>query len=108
MRSWRAPANRTIPARVRSIAATMFTMALVAVAVVPANGASPAPDPFPTVETWIDAAPGSFVLVPGGVTHDFENRGDVRAGLLNFSPGVFEPEMRGIAEWFAENPPGHA
>ena len=46
------------------------------------------------------------MLVPGGVTHDFENRGGVRAGILNFSsPGPFEPEMPGIAEWFAENPP---
>ncbi|MGH8620236.1 MAG: cupin domain-containing protein [Burkholderiales bacterium] len=57
-------------------------------------------------EQWTDAAQGSFVLVPGGVTHDFENRGSVRAGVLNFSvPGPFEPEMPGIARWFAENPP---
>jgi len=57
-------------------------------------------------EAWVDAAEGSFVLVPGGVTHDFENRGSVRAGILNFSvPGSFEPEMPGIAEWFARNPP---
>src|SRR5688572_454210 len=59
-------------------------------------------------ETWIEAPRGSFVLVPGGVTHDFENRGDVRSGVLNFTPGVFEPEMKGIAEWFAQNPPGNA
>ena len=57
-------------------------------------------------EEWIEAGKGSFVLVPGGVTHDFENRGSVRAGVLNFSvPGPFEPEMPGIAEWFAKNPP---
>ena len=57
-------------------------------------------------EEWFACAKGSFVLVPGGVTHDFENRGDVRAGILNFSsPGPFEPEMRAIAEWFAQNPP---
>jgi quercetin dioxygenase-like cupin family protein len=59
-------------------------------------------------DEWIDAPTGSFVLVPGGVTHDFENRSDRRAGILNFTPCVFEPEMRGIAEWFAENPPGNA
>lgn len=59
-------------------------------------------------EEWTDAPVGSFVLVPGGVPHDFENRGDVKAGLLNFSPGVFEPEMPAIAEWFAEHPPGRA
>lgn len=57
-------------------------------------------------EKWVHAARGSFVLVPGGVTHDFENRGSVRAGILNFSvPGSFEPAMPGIAEWFAQNPP---
>ncbi|HEY3128953.1 MAG TPA: hypothetical protein VGL91_05805 [Acidobacteriota bacterium] len=51
-------------------------------------------------EEWFEAAKGSFVLVPGGVTHYFENRVSVRAGVLNFSvPGPFEPEMPGIAEW---------
>lgn len=55
---------------------------------------------------WVDAAAGSFVLVPGGVTHDFQNRSSSRAGLLNFSPGPFEPAMAGIAAWFAEHPAG--
>lgn len=59
-------------------------------------------------EEWIDAPAGSFVLVPGGVTHDFENRSDKRAGVLNFTNGAFEPEMKGIAEWFAEHPPADA
>lgn len=59
-------------------------------------------------DEWIDAPTGSFVLVPGGVTHDFENRSDRRAGVLNFSPSVFEPEMEGIARWFADHPPGNA
>lgn len=58
---------------------------------------------------WVDAPKGSFVLVPGGSTHDFENRGSARAGALNFSvPGNFEQEMPAIAQWFAEHPPGHA
>ena len=58
-------------------------------------------------DAWIAAERGAFVLVPGGVTHDFENRGPVRAGVLNVSiPGAFEPAMPGIAEWFAKNPPG--
>lgn len=56
---------------------------------------------------WVDAPAGSFVLVPGGVTHDFENRGGIRAGVLNFStPGGFEPAMPGISDWFLANPPG--
>lgn len=58
---------------------------------------------------WIAAPVGAFVLVPGGVTHDFENRGDVKAGVLNLSfPGGFEREMPAISEWFVKNPPGGA
>lgn len=60
-------------------------------------------------DAWIDAARGAFVLVPGGASHDFENRSDARAGVLNLSiPGGFEPHMPDIVEWFAEHPPGNA
>ena len=55
---------------------------------------------------WVEAPTGSFVLVPGNVTHDFENRGPERAGVLNISaPGTFEEHMPGIARWFAAHPP---
>ena len=58
---------------------------------------------------WTDASAGSFVLVPGGSAHDFENRSARRAGMLNLSiPGDFEAHMPGIAQWFAEHPPGDA
>ncbi|ETX00658.1 MAG: cupin [Candidatus Entotheonella factor] len=58
---------------------------------------------------WVDAPKGSFILIPGGMTHDFENRTENRAGILNFSvPGGFETEMPSIAQWFAENPPQDA
>lgn len=57
---------------------------------------------------WIDAPAGSFILVPGGVTHDFENRSDNKAGVLNFFPGVFEPAMPDIVDWFSKHPPEHA
>jgi mannose-6-phosphate isomerase-like protein (cupin superfamily) len=58
---------------------------------------------------WIDASRGSFVLVPGGMTHDFQNRSDAPAGVLNLScPGNFEQHMPSIAAWFAEHPPGDA
>jgi quercetin dioxygenase-like cupin family protein len=58
---------------------------------------------------WIDATAGSFVLVPGEVTHTFENRSDARAGMLAIAaPGDFEEEMPGISAWFLENPPGDA
>src|SRR5690606_10045900 len=60
-------------------------------------------------DTWIDAPKGSFVLTPGGLTHDFENRTHARAGVLNISaPGGFEQHMPSIAQWFAEHPPGNA
>lgn len=62
---------------------------------------------FRVGDAWRDAQAGSFVLVPAGVTHDFENRGSVRCGVLNFSvPGGFEPDMPAIAEWFREHPAG--
>lgn len=58
---------------------------------------------------WHDAPKGSFVLVPAGVTHDFENRSEDRAGVLNLSiPGSFEQDMPSIVAWFAEHPPGDA
>ena len=60
-------------------------------------------------DRWIDAIKGSFVLAPGGMLHDFENRSSSRAGVLNFSiPGNFEKDMPAIAEWFAEHPPKRA
>jgi mannose-6-phosphate isomerase-like protein (cupin superfamily) len=58
---------------------------------------------------WTVASAGSFVLVPGNVTHDFENRGSERAGMLNVSaPGDFEQQMPGIAQWFSERSPEDA
>ncbi len=64
---------------------------------------------FLLVDRWVDAPVGSFVLVPGGTTHDFENRSEARAGVLNFSvPGNFESHMPAISDWFAEHPPGRA
>ena len=50
-------------------------------------------------EAWIHVTRGSFILVLGGVTHDFENRSDTRAGVLNLSiPGSFERPMPGFGE----------
>jgi len=60
-------------------------------------------------EAWIHVTPGSFILVLGGVTHDFENRSDTRTGVLKLSmPGSLERHMPVIAKWFAENPPKDA
>lgn len=58
-------------------------------------------------EEWKDAPKGSFILAPGGITHDFENRSAVRAGALNISvPGNFEQHMPEIVSWFKQYPPG--
>jgi mannose-6-phosphate isomerase-like protein (cupin superfamily) len=58
-------------------------------------------------DRWVDAPKGAFVLVPGGTTHDFENRSAARAGVLNFShPGDFEQRMPAIVRWFAEHRAG--
>jgi mannose-6-phosphate isomerase-like protein (cupin superfamily) len=56
-------------------------------------------------DKWIEAPKGSFVLAPGGLTHDFENRSGARAGALNLSiPGDFEANMPSIVDWFVEHP----
>jgi len=50
---------------------------------------------------WTQAVKGSFVLVPGGVEYDFENRGDTRAGVLNFSvPGEGQHVVAGVKHRF--------
>ena len=55
-------------------------------------------------DEWVDVGKGSFVRIPAGVTHDFENRTDQRMGLLNFFiPGGFEKNMPAIVEWFEHN-----
>lgn len=60
-------------------------------------------------DRWVDAEKGAFVIAPGGVTHDFENRTKKRAGFLNVSaPGDFEPQMPSIAEWFRRRSPKDA
>lgn len=52
---------------------------------------------------WIDAPRGSFLRIPAGVTHDFENRSDARAGVLNvFMPGGFETLMPKLVAWAAD------
>lgn len=54
-----------------------------------------------------EAPQGSYVLIPGGVSHDFENRGDVECGFISLNaPGGFEAKMPDIVAWFALHPPG--
>ena len=49
----------------------------------------------------LDAVAGTFLRIPAGLMHDFENRTTERAGALNvFIPGGFEASMTAIVEWF--------
>jgi mannose-6-phosphate isomerase-like protein (cupin superfamily) len=64
---------------------------------------------FLVEDDWIQAPCGSFVLVPGGVTHTFKNSSDERAGAVNIgAPGGFEERMPDIVAYFEDNPPGAA
>jgi mannose-6-phosphate isomerase-like protein (cupin superfamily) len=54
-------------------------------------------------EEWLAAPSGSFLRVPAGVTHTFENRSRSRAGALHVSlPGGFEATMPAKVGWFAQ------
>ncbi|MBB2972984.1 cupin domain-containing protein [Mesorhizobium sp. RMAD-H1] len=56
-------------------------------------------------DKWLEAPKGTFLRIPAGITHDFENRTSARVGLLNvFIPGGFERNMPAIVEWFKNNP----
>ncbi|MBP9067218.1 MAG: hypothetical protein KBF84_14170, partial [Candidatus Microthrix sp.] len=60
-------------------------------------------------DRWDDAPVGTFVLVPGGTTHDFENRSDAPAAVFTIAtPGNFERSMPAIVDWFRDHPPGAA
>jgi len=54
-------------------------------------------------EDWVEAPRGTFLRVPAGVTHDFENRSDERAAAFNvFIPGSgFEADFR---RWASPQP----
>lgn len=46
---------------------------------------------------WSDAEKGTYIVIPGGTLHTFENRGEIIAGFITFNtPGGFEPKMGSI------------
>lgn len=56
---------------------------------------------------WTDAPRGSYAVIPGGVPHDFENRGAEECGFIGINvPGGFEEDLPELVKWFAEHPPG--
>jgi mannose-6-phosphate isomerase-like protein (cupin superfamily) len=55
---------------------------------------------FLVADRWIEAPVGTFIRIPAGVTHDFENRGSDPATAFNvFIPGGFEAPFR---EWWQQ------
>ena len=49
---------------------------------------------FVVGEEEVAAERGTFLRIPAGVTHDFRNRSQARAGIFNvFLPGGFEARM---------------
>lgn len=46
---------------------------------------------------WSEVGAGGYVIIPGGVLHDFENRSGTRAGFISINvPGGFEERMPAI------------
>lgn len=55
----------------------------------------------------VESPAGTFIRIPAGVMHGFENRSSERAGVLNvFIPGGFEAQMPAIVDWYAAHPRG--
>ena len=53
-------------------------------------------------DEWLEAPAGTFLRIPAGVTHDFENRSDAPATAFNvFIPGGFEASF---SEWAGSRP----
>lgn len=49
-------------------------------------------------DEWSHATQGTYVVIPGGTPHTFENQGSAPAGFISFnSPGGFEAKMSDIA-----------
>lgn len=56
---------------------------------------------------WYSAGPGTYIYIPGGTEHTFENRTSSRSGFVSINnPGGFENAMPGIVDWFKQNTAG--
>jgi len=54
-----------------------------------------------------EAPRGSYVLIPGGASHDFENHGAEECGFISINvPAGFEQMMPQIVKWLKDNPLG--
>lgn len=62
---------------------------------------------FLVADRLVDAPAGTFLRIPAGVVHGFENRTAEPAGILNvFIPGGFEERMPDVMAWFEAHPEG--
>lgn len=53
---------------------------------------------------WQRAQAGTYVYIPGGTEHTFENHSSSRSGFMSINvPGGFESELPGIVQWFKDN-----
>ena len=58
---------------------------------------------------WFEAEKGSYIYIPGGIEHGFENRSDETVGFMSINtPGGFEKSVPHIVNYFAEHPLGDA
>lgn len=58
---------------------------------------------------WIDAEKSSYLYIPGGTEHSFENRSENIVGFMSINtPGGFEQAVPDIVGYFEENPLGDA
>lgn len=59
---------------------------------------------FQVGDKFVNAPRGSFIRIPPGMVHDFMNKCNERAGVLNIKiPGGFEKDIRGYVRWFEED-----
>lgn len=58
---------------------------------------------------WFESKKGSYVYIPGGTEHGFENRSNERVGFISVNtPGGFEESLPHIVDYFEGNPLGDA
>lgn len=58
---------------------------------------------------WFEAKKGSYLFIPGGTEHGFENRSNTKAGFMSINtPGGFEESLPHIVSYFETNPLGEA
>ena len=56
---------------------------------------------------WFEAEKGSYIYIPGGQEHSFENRSDETVGFMSINtPGGFEKTIPNIVDYLDEHPLG--